>query len=249
MSALNWLSPRECHIRDRRIVVENTEYAKLRTDAERIVLLKDKRFFDHYEELLKEQPPSYVLELGIFEGGSSMILAEMWPEAHIIGIDLRAKNDAVTEHLKGLGMEERVATHYGVSQEDRTAVQRILDNSIGANRLDLVIDDASHLYYPSRKSFDIVFPYVAAGGWYVIEDWGWAHWRDWQDSAQWTEEPALSNLIFELVMANASTPSVIAQLRINQHFAAVQRGGGTVEIGSSLLENLYVCRKHPLTLL
>ena len=37
--------------------------------------------------------------------------------------------------------------------------------------LDLVIDDASHLYGPTMASFEVLFPRLRPGGLYVIEDW------------------------------------------------------------------------------
>jgi hypothetical protein len=41
--------------------------------------------------------------------------------------------------------------------------------------LDLVVDDCSHLYEPTRASFNELFPRLRPGGAYVIEDWVWAH--------------------------------------------------------------------------
>src|SRR4029077_11377083 len=37
--------------------------------------------------------------------------------------------------------------------------------------IDVVIDDASHLYGPTRRSFEILFPLLKPGGAYIIEDW------------------------------------------------------------------------------
>jgi hypothetical protein len=42
--------------------------------------------------------------------------------------------------------------------------------------LDLVIDDASHIYGPTKASFQALFPLLRPGGLYLIEDWAWAHW-------------------------------------------------------------------------
>ena len=42
--------------------------------------------------------------------------------------------------------------------------------------IDLVVDDASHLYEQTKATFAMLFPLVRPGGNYVIEDWSWAHW-------------------------------------------------------------------------
>lgn len=249
MSSLHWVSDRDCHIRQTRVIRQPLGDPMPRTDADRLVMLKTKRFFDQYVELLGSRIPKNVLELGIFEGGSAVILAAMWPGARVISIDSCKPNSAVADHLQVLGLSDRVSLYYEISQDDSAAIHRILDTVLGAARLDLVVDDGAHLYYPSRQFFDIVFPYVAPGGWYLIEDWGWAHWRDWPEGQQLADEPALSNLVFELVMASASTPSAIAQLRVTEIIAAVQRGSGPLPTEGSLLDQLYTSRDRALVLL
>jgi predicted O-methyltransferase YrrM len=243
--AVEWVSNIECHVRGRKIVVEKFS-DDLRTDSARIVLMKTKRHFDMYEELLAHCPPKNIFELGVFEAGSAVILAEMWPAARVIGIDIRKRNEAIAEHLQGLSLCDRVLLFNEISQDDAVAIGEILNSVLGRDLLDIVIDDASHLYSASRRSFEIIFPYVAPGGWYVVEDWGWAHWRDFQDQQALKDEPALSNLIFELVMASASTPDIIARLVIAETYAAVQKGFGDTSELECVLEGLYVSRGRSL---
>jgi hypothetical protein len=42
--------------------------------------------------------------------------------------------------------------------------------------VDLVIDDASHLYPFTKGSFETLFPRLRPGGLYIIEDWSWDCW-------------------------------------------------------------------------
>jgi hypothetical protein len=44
-------------------------------------------------------------------------------------------------------------------------------DEFGQDPLDLVIDDASHLYGPSLATFETLFPALREGGLYVLEDW------------------------------------------------------------------------------
>ena len=105
-----------------------------------------------------------ILEIGIggFEdplaGGASL---RMWrtyfPNSRINGIDLHDK----TPHN-----EKRIKTFQG-SQDDESFVKRTADQ-IG--RLDIIIDDGSHVCAHVIKSFEVLFPRLAPGGIYVVED-------------------------------------------------------------------------------
>jgi hypothetical protein len=46
-------------------------------------------------------------------------------------------------------------------------------------KFDIIIDDASHLGGQQRKSFERLFPCLASGGFYVIEDLGTSYWPKW----------------------------------------------------------------------
>ena len=105
-----------------------------------------------------------ILEIGIggFEdplaGGASL---RMWrtyfPNSRIYGIDLHDK----TPHN-----EKRIKTFQG-SQDDESFLKRTADQ-IG--RLDIIIDDGSHVCAHVIKSFEVLFPRLAPGGIYVVED-------------------------------------------------------------------------------
>jgi hypothetical protein len=71
-----------------------------------------------------------------------------------------------------------------VNQEDREAVREIAEHEFDAP-LDLVIDDASHLYEPTRTSFDALFPLLRPGGLYIVEDWQMAYVEDFVRDPSW----------------------------------------------------------------
>ena len=99
----------------------------------------------------------------------------------------------------------------------------VVDEFAGA--LDLVIDDASHKYGPTKASFEAVFPLVRPGGLYIIEDWAWAHWSAFQSpDHRWARHEALTTLIFEVTEALGSAPDVVASIAIFQGFAVIERG-------------------------
>lgn len=94
-------------------------------------------------------------------------------------------------------------------------------------------------------SFNLIFPHLRTGGYYVIEDWAWAHWPgdQWQkDGGIWSDKPALTNLIFELVMLSASRCDLIESVEIYGNTAIVKRGSGPIKEGNFEISKLYFCR-------
>lgn len=80
-------------------------------------------------------------------------------------------------YIDRLGLADRVRPVFRVSQDDQEQLSSLIQTLWGAEaELDLVTDDASHLYRPSTATFDALFPRIKEGGFYAIEDWGWPHW-------------------------------------------------------------------------
>lgn len=193
-----------------------------RTNDEVVVLLKPPALVRCYAAMLPSTP-CHVLELGLFEGGSAILLALLAPQARVISIDL-AHRPHVAQAVRRLGLETRISLHEGVSQDDEAALRRLLAVECGAAPLDLVIDDASHQYKESRRSFEILFPFLGLGRHYVLEDWNWAHLPgDFQDSL-WADKPALSNLMFELLMLHGSGGGWIEDILIRDISGIIRKG-------------------------
>lgn len=106
--------------------------------------------------------PVRMIELGVWEGASLLAWAEYFgdPHAEIIGID----NDLV----RFLPVEDTRIIAIPCQLDDMTQLSALVDGISGT--VDLVIDDASHLATQQRTSFDALWPLVAPGGLYVIED-------------------------------------------------------------------------------
>lgn len=127
------------------------------------------QIYDKYFTPLREQPLT-LLELGIGgyhfpeRGGQSLRMwHEYFPKAKIAGLDIHPKKD--------LGLD-RVEIFEG-SQDDDERLYEIIEK-IGVPNI--IIDDASHINPLTIESFEILFPVLATGGIYVIEDietsWG-----------------------------------------------------------------------------
>ena len=217
-----WLDEDHCTLDGVKFQVARDAFNTRKTSADCVWVLKGKSFFERYDTYFSGLAPAAVLELGIFEGGSALLLADKWPAAKIVGIDIRVPNPSVVEHARRMGFADRISLHYETSQGDANAVRKIVTAEF-PDGIDIVIDDASHFYALTKSSFNTLFPRLKPGGLYVVEDWAWAHWRQAQDKPEWKDRPALSNLLFEITMACATSSHLISDVYVNGKFFGVKK--------------------------
>lgn len=197
-------------------------------DSRTFWLHKDRNLIGHYERFFADYPglqPSRCLELGIWKGGSAVFWSEVLKPEKYVALDIQDKDDSpdFTAYREERGLTDRVKTYWRTDQADTAAVDAILRRDFGEASLDFVIDDASHAYAPTRRSFEYIFPRVRHGGVYIIEDWAWllspehrAHFPP--------EERGLFQLVSDLTLLMALQPDLIERLDVRQPFFVVQRG-------------------------
>jgi SAM-dependent methyltransferase len=124
-----------------------------------------------YEETfghLQDEEVSF-LELGILGGGSLKMWSDYFPNGQVIGFDMEPYYQAKTS---------RITTFRG-DQADPAALQLVIEK--GAP-FDIIIDDCAHQGHLARASFNLLFPHLKPGGFYIIEDWGTGYWgASWPD--------------------------------------------------------------------
>lgn len=132
--------------------------------------------YEKYFAPFRDQPIT-LLELGIggYEfpdrGGASLKMwYEYFPTAKIIGVDLHKK----------VGIANGRIRIYQGSQDD---IQFLGGLIAAEGRPNIIIDDASHINNLTIQSFAILFPLLAPGGIYVVEDIesSWAPAGSWAD--------------------------------------------------------------------
>ncbi len=189
---------------------------------------KNRQLVEQYERFWSATAfrPRRMLEIGIWDGGSTAFwFLHLQPE-RLAAIDLRDREDSpyFRRWVSANGLEGRVRTRWRTDQADRAALHAVVEADLGGE-LDLVIDDGSHLAAPTRASFEALFPLLPPGGLYVIEDWAWEHWPEFQDPGHpWAGEESLTALIGDLVAAAGSSRSLIRRLAVHEGFVAVERG-------------------------
>ncbi len=188
-----------------------------------------------------------IVELGIWDGGSVAFWSELFhPERHL-ALDLAEGPDGpdFLAWRARRGLESRVTTHWRIDQGRRDQVLELVRREHDGP-LDLVVDDASHLYEATLASFEVLFPLLCPGGLFLIEDWSWAHWPEYQDPAHpWTRLNEPTHLVCALVEAAGSDERLIPSIHLEQSFVAVERG--PLEIADPLAFRLddHVRRRPP----
>jgi hypothetical protein len=121
-----------------------------------------KYYQKHFEELRNE--PITLVEIGYGGynysdrgGAGARMWLEYFSEAKIISVDLYWKDNTPKDN-RYLFIQK--------SQDE----ENLKDDVLCYGQPSIIIDDASHICDLTLKTFDILFPVLKSGGWYVIED-------------------------------------------------------------------------------
>jgi predicted O-methyltransferase YrrM len=225
---------------------------RMATAAGTLVLRKPRWMVERYAALRSEIDAANVFEVGIYEGGSTALLALLFRPRRLVAIDLEPTRAPVfQDFIDAHGLQETVRPYFGVDQADRARIDDILAHEYGSEPLDLVIDDASHLLHETTASFNVLFPRLRPGGLFVLEDWSSRHERERamemklrsdegarQELARRLEtgvvaarrEDPLSRLVLELVLTAAYADDVVAEvMSVQRSWVVVRRGDATLD--------------------
>jgi hypothetical protein len=110
-------------------------------------------------------PSARVCEVGVFNGGSLATWLDLFPQGTVAGVD-SDPNARWPEGAKKI-----------LADQDEPGLPAKLDQ--WEAEWDLIVDDASHDGTLTAATFDLLWPLVSPGGYYVIEDWfvGFADYR------------------------------------------------------------------------
>jgi cephalosporin hydroxylase len=213
---------------------------------------KIKPLIDQYEHAFSHRPglrPKNLLEIGMWDGGSLAFWNEILHPDKIVGVDLNAREDSAyfRDYVPARGLESKLRSYWGTNQADERALLGIVEREFG-EALDMVIDDASHIYEPTLASFQILFPLLPPGGLYIIEDWAWEHWKEFHSpSHPWARHRSPTRLVFELIEATGTSQHLIASVEVFQGFIIVERGPAPASDISPLLLAQQIARRPSIT--
>ena len=121
------------------------------------VLVKTRKLLRFYRALQQHQPKN-ILEIGMFEGGSLVMLDKRYDPKKVVGVDVRPDPIEPLENYRK--HRKHIRTLYGLSQADPD-IPDILREEFPEG-IDLIVDDASHQYELTRV-VPFVFPALEAG--------------------------------------------------------------------------------------
>jgi predicted O-methyltransferase YrrM len=232
--------------------------------SDRFLIRKPPDLVELYEDLAPRFPDAHIVELGIAAGGGTALLALLARPRRLVACELDPNRVvALDELIAARTLGSVIRPFYGVDQSDRAELAAIVDREVPDQRLDLVIDDASHLYEPTRASFEVLFPRLRPGGLYVIEDWAadYAYARrieatlaDPTSAASAAlqarlaeaaaEQPGgprpLPQIGVELLHACGGRSDVVTRLEVNRHWIAVERGSAPLDPSTFRLDDHFV---------
>jgi hypothetical protein len=179
----------------------------------------DKHYWHRYTEayeaaFAKLGDVEDILEFGVLRGDSIAWLAERFPRARIVGVDIiapapdwpRADRIEYVQH----------------DQADRTAINAMF--AVFGRRFDLIIEDGSHI--PQHQATCLIegLPHVRPGGLYVLEDIHTSHPENTTFAAHGTDGDANSlNVVLAMQhlkeCGKALTPGIVAELASTSFFA------------------------------
>jgi predicted O-methyltransferase YrrM len=256
MARVRWLAPDRFRIGA--VNFSMSEYAGLELSSGTFLLMKTPAMVKRYIELLSELRPRRIVELGIYEGGSAAFFSLLAKPTRLVALDIQAETpSALEEFIAQNKLGERLRTHVLVDQADADRLRAILAEEFGDEELDLVVDDASHLLSPTRASFEVLFPRLRPGGVFVIEDWSGEHKLDAALASRVESDPdyratlerrilsgddpeaPLSVLVFELTLAAAYAPELVAEVGAWDGWAYAVRGPEPVDPDRFALSSTY----------
>jgi predicted O-methyltransferase YrrM len=220
---------------------------------DRFCIQKDQSIIDLYVGVCSEFRHGRIVELGIAAGGSTALLALLTEPAKLVACDIASTPvAALSEFIEHEQLTDIVRPFYGVDQGDKGRLTDIMDRELGREPIDLVVDDASHLWDKTLASFEVLYPRLRPGGSFVIEDWAtqyfigeemmdavanpssprYAQFKAQYDEAMHTGSPGrppLARLGVELMLAATASPEVIAEVAVNRHWISVRRGPAALD--------------------
>ncbi|MFA6981693.1 MAG: SAM-dependent methyltransferase [Patescibacteria group bacterium] len=117
-------------------------------------------YLRHYDYILSKfrETKDAVIEFGCGGGGSIKMWKKYFPNAQIVGVDINKQAESMKE--------ERIDIYVGDATHKKTRD----DLAKRYKGVFLIVDDASHAWGDQRITFELFWPILTSGGFYIVED-------------------------------------------------------------------------------
>ena len=186
-------------------------------------------YYEQYFAPLVEKPIT-LLELGVYKGASLELFARYFENGLILGLDANAVERKFSS--------PRIKFYQGL-QDDPTLYAKIVQEN-NLTCLNIVIDDCSHIGSLTLDSFKLLFPMLASGGLYVIEDWGTGYWPKWPGGKEFNSSQHLHQNNEQFLSHQNGIPGFIKQLVDEVAMADITDRRGLDNPTASLFEFVHI---------
>ncbi len=163
MSAIEWRCEDEFEI-DGVVYACRPFHDQFGSTPERFCLRKPPHIVRRLEALIRAGELRNIVELGVFEGGSTGFIAQATGPRKLICVDIGDGNEALDLMLEAKGLTGNVRPYWGVDQADARRLRSIVADELGSEPIDFVIDDASHLVWADPQELRGPVSSLATGG-------------------------------------------------------------------------------------
>lgn len=150
-------------------------------------------YFPSYLKLAAELGPyGRVCEIGIAGGGSLDMFRQLFPFGVLCGVD-RDREGTLIDAEHGTHVHWPAGTVQIISEQTDPALPGRLQEI--CEQWDLIVDDASHEGPATARTFELLWPLVRPGGYYVVEDWNGAFKNDRQPGSPYPWGPGILSAV------------------------------------------------------
>lgn len=201
-----------------------------------ISLFKDPDFVGNYVDCLRGHTIRNMVEVGVKHGGSAIFFWHLLELRNLSCVELSPGAPQLSSYIARHNLNKALHTHFGVNQADKKKLRDIVAQDLSGEAIDLVVDDASHIYTPSLATFETLFPLIRPGGLYILEDWR-ASLLAVQRLKGAESEPRLDSLVHEILEFSTINPNIIPSIQCNKNFVVIERGAGELPAEGFCLAN------------
>lgn len=130
------------------------------------------RVYSKYFDAIRNHKIKF-LEIGIYHGDSVKLWESYFVNAELHFVDIDSRNISYYS----------TRSQYHFADQENYDQMVTLASNLGGN-FDIVIDDGGHTMRQQIVSFEALFPYMASGGLYIIEDLHTSYWEHWETTHQ-----------------------------------------------------------------
>jgi hypothetical protein len=142
---------------------------------DRLRILKPRWMVEEYLRLIERDRPARIVELGIYDGGSTALLALAARPRRLVACDLAPSAPALDAWVaRAPAAAPSIRSTASINRTARGSPPSSMPSS-ERNRSTWRSTTRHICSSASVASFEVVFPRLRPGGVFVLEDWAWVH--------------------------------------------------------------------------